>query len=292
MMITWQIIKRNMYQYFYDKTSIFFSLLSVLLLILVYTLFLGQLQISNIQEIVGDVEGISGMVNSWLIAGLVITSSITVPMSTMSDIVIDKEHKVFQDFYVAPIPRYSIVLAYILSSVIIGFLMAGLTFVLGFLYLGITSGTWLSILSIMSLLGVIIVSVILFSSFSFVILSFVKSTSSAGTVNTLIGTLVGFFAGIYVPFGAFSQTFQNIIQLNPAAQIVTLMRQILMKPYLDVVFFGAPEDVRQSYSEGYGIVIQIFGLELTTIHILLMSSLWIILLMILGVFRLKVYKEN
>lgn len=292
MKVTLQIVKRNMLNYFYDKSTIFFSFLSVLLLILVYTLFLAQLQIDGIKERVGDIEGISGMVNSWLIAGLVITSTVTVPMATMSDVVTDRERKVFQDFYVAPIPRYSIVLAYIISSILIGLLMAFVTLLLGILYLGISSGIWLSLISIFSLFGVILLSVSLFSAFSFVVLSFVKTTSAAGTINTLVGTLIGFFAGIYVPFGAFSESFQNVMQLNPAAQIVTLLRQIITRPFLDIVFNGAPIEYRLEYENLYGISITLFNREFSSLMIVLFGIAWIILFSLIGVLRLKTYKES
>lgn len=292
MNITYQIVKRNMYNYFYDKTTIFFSLLSVLLLVLVYTLFLGRLQVDNIIDLVGEIDGIDGMVNSWLIAGLVVTSSVTVPMATMSDIVSDREQKVFQDFYVAPIPRYSIVLAYVISAIIIGFLMASITFILGFLYLGISSSIWLPLSAFIVMFVLILLSVTLFSAFSFVVLSFVKTTSAAGTINTLIGTLIGFFAGIYVPFGAFSKSFQNVMQLNPAAQIVSLMRQVLTTPYLDIVFLGAPPNYRLDYERVYGIQIELFDMQLSSFMIGLFGLLWTLLFLVIGILRLKAYKAS
>ena len=287
-----QLVKRNMINYFYDKTSIFFSMLSVLLLILVYVLFLGQLQVNTVIEQVGDIEGIDGLINSWLVAGLIVTSTVTVPMATMSDIVTDRENKTFQDFYVAPIKRSSIVFAYLTSAVIIGVMMASLTFLLGLLYIGITSGIWISLVSIVQMLLVIILASTLFASLSFVVLSFVKTTSAAGTINTLIGTMIGFFAGIYVPFGAFSSDIlRQILEINPAAQVVTLLRSILMAPYLDIVFDGAPLPVIEGYKEEYGVTTTFFGNSLSSFTIGLFIVIWIIIFISIGITRLKAYKE-
>lgn len=291
MRVTIAIVKRNMLNYFYDKTSIFFSMLSVLLLVVVYVFFLGQLQIDNIKDLVGDINGIEGLTLSWLVAGLVITSTVTVSMSTMSDIVLDRENKMFQDFYVAPINRRSIVFAYIISSIIITILMAFTTYTLGAIYIGLTSSIWIPIDGWLYMFLVIVMSSALFSSLSFVILSFVKTTSAAGTVNTLIGTLIGFFAGIYVPFGAFSESFQNIIQLNPAAQIVVLMRQIMTGPYVNQVFVGAPESAIIDYQRAYGISLNIYGNTITSFWIVVIGLIWIVGFIGLGVFRLKAYKE-
>ncbi|MGB0174781.1 MAG: ABC transporter permease [Acholeplasmataceae bacterium] len=291
MKVTFAIVKRNMLNYFYDKTSIFFSMLSVMILVLVYVFFLGQLQIDNIKDLVGEINGIDGLTLSWLVAGLVITSTVTVSMSTMSDIVLDRENKMFQDFYVAPIKRGSIVVAYIISSIMITILMAYLTFTLGSIYIGITSSIWIPFSGWMNMFLVIVLSSTLFASLSFVLLSFVKTASAAGTVNTLIGTLIGFFAGIYVPFGAFSQSFQNIIQLNPAAQIVVIMRQIMTRPYIGVVFDGAPQQAINDYESAYGIVLNVFGSELQVSWIILIGLGWITAFIALGLLRLRAYKE-
>ena len=292
MNVIYNLVKRNMINYFYDKTSIFFSMLSVFLLILVYVLFLGQLQVNTVIEEVGDIAGIEGLINSWLVTGLIVTSSVTVPMATMSDIVTDRENKVFQDFYVAPIKRSAIVFAYLISSVIIGVMMATLTFLLGMIYVGVTSGIWISVFSVFQMFVVIILSSTLFASLSFVVLSFVKTTSAAGTINTLIGTMIGFFAGIYVPFGAFSSAFlRQILEINPAAQVVTLLRSIMMTPYLDIVFDGAPLSSLEGYKEAYGITTTFFGNSISGLTIGLFIVGWIIIFITVGITRLNAYKE-
>ena len=292
MNVIYNLVKRNMINYFYDKTSIFFSMLSVFLLILVYVLFLGQLQVNTVIEEVGDIDGISGLINSWLVAGLIVTSSVTVPMATMSDIVSDRENKVFQDFYIAPIKRSAIVFAYLISSVIIGVMMATLTFLLGMIYVGISSSIWISVFSIFQMFIVIILSSTLFASLSFVVLSFVKTTSAAGTINTLIGTMIGFFAGIYVPFGAFnSALLRQILEVNPAAQVVTLLRSIMMTPYLEIVFEGAPVSSLEGYKEAYGVTTTFFGNSISGVTIGLFIIGWIIIFITIGITRLKSYKE-
>ena len=292
MNVIYNLVKRNMINYFYDKTSIFFSMLSVFILILVYVLFLGQLQVNTVIEEVGDIDGISGLINSWLVAGLIVTSSVTVPMATMSDIVSDRENKVFQDFYIAPIKRSAIVFAYLISSVIIGVMMATLTFLLGMIYVGISTGIWISVFSIFQMFIVIILSSTLFASLSFVVLSFVKTTSAAGTINTLIGTMIGFFAGIYVPFGAFnSALLRQILEVNPAAQVVTLLRSIMMTPYLEIVFEGAPFSSLDGYKEAYGVTTTFFGNSISGFTIGLFIIGWIIIFITIGITRLKSYKE-
>ena len=90
-------------------------------MIVVYGLFLSNLQVDRIQESVGEINGISWLVNSWLVAGLLTVSTFTVPLNILSNMVVDQEKNVFDDFYVAPIKRSSIVFGYALSAFIIDY---------------------------------------------------------------------------------------------------------------------------------------------------------------------------
>ena len=144
MKATLNIIKRNILNYIYDPGSVFFSFLSVFILIVVYGLFLSNLQVDRIQESVGEINGISWLVNSWLVAGLLTVSTFTVPLNILSNMVVDLEKNVFDDFYVAPIKRSSIVFGYTLSAFIIGTIMTMLTFLLGEIVVIIQGGEWLS----------------------------------------------------------------------------------------------------------------------------------------------------
>jgi len=129
MKATATIVKRNLLNYIYDPSSVFFSFLSVFILIGVYGIFLGTFQVQEVENAVGTIPGVDWLVTSWLIAGLLTVSSFTVPLSILSNMVIDLEKRVFDDFLVAPIKRSSIVFGYAISAIIIGIIMTSLTFV-------------------------------------------------------------------------------------------------------------------------------------------------------------------
>ena len=89
------LTKRNMKVFLRDKTGVFFSLLSPLLVLLLFILFLGDLQIDSVK---GALER-SGVINlfdsnyskaiayNWLIAGVLGVSAITVSFSCLSVII-------------------------------------------------------------------------------------------------------------------------------------------------------------------------------------------------------------
>lgn len=285
------LVKRNLLNYFYDPTAVFFSFLSVFILVGVYTLFLGTLQVNDIQFSMGEIEGIRWLVNAWLIAGLLTVTSFTVPLSISSNMVSDLEKRVFDDFLVAPIKRSSIVLSYVLSAFLIGVLMTTLTFFVGQLFLVITGGEWLNIGAHFTMLGYIVLSNMIFSSVSFFIISFIKSTASVNAVNTIIGTLLGFLAGIYVPLAAFSENLGNILKLNPAAQMVVLFRETMMKAPLELVFEGAPESVQESYMNIYGVNLEIFNVIWSPWMIMAYGLSFGVFILFISIFRLNRYKK-
>jgi multidrug/hemolysin transport system permease protein len=285
------LIRRNLLNYFYDPSSVFFSFLSVLILVGVYTLFLGTLQVNDVQFSVGEIEGVRFMVNSWLIAGLLTVTSFTVPLTISSNMVSDLEKRIFDDFLVAPIKRSSIVFGYAISAFIIGVMMTTLTFILGQVFLILTGGTALSLASYGLVMGYILLSSAVFSALSFLMISFIKSTASVNAVNTIVGTLLGFLAGIYVPFAAFSDSVANVLKLNPAAQMVVLFRGVLMEPAMDLVFKNAPTGIQENYMRVYGVSLEIFEVS--------WPSWWTILYMVgfgvivlgISILRLNAFKR-
>lgn len=292
MRATLTIVKRNILNYIYDPSSVFFSFLSVFILVGVYAVFLGTFQAQAVQDAVGDIAGVNWLVNSWLIAGLLTVSSFTVPLSILSNMVIDLEKRVFDDFLVAPIKRASIVFGYLLSAILIGVIMTSLTFFLGELVIVLLSGgAWLTLLTHVQVLGWIILANFTLGALSFLIITFVKSTASVNAINTIIGTLIGFLAGIYVPFAAFSESVANVFKFNPAAHIVVGLRTLIMAPALDDVFAGAPDAIRTSYTENYGVVMEWFGMTLSQGAIVLYLSVLALLFLGLSILRLNAFKR-
>ena len=103
-----KIAKRNILLFFRDKAAVFFSLLSVLIIIGLYVLFLGDLLRQGMDHFGDKARFIS---DSWIMAGVVGAASITTAMGSYATIVSDKESKKIKDFYSSPIERRDIVLA-------------------------------------------------------------------------------------------------------------------------------------------------------------------------------------
>ena len=85
------LIKRNLKLFFRDRTSVFFSLLAVFIIIGLYVLFLGNMMAKNFKELLGDNARFA--VDSWVMAGLLSVTSITTTMGALGTMLRIKQRK-------------------------------------------------------------------------------------------------------------------------------------------------------------------------------------------------------
>jgi multidrug/hemolysin transport system permease protein len=221
-----QLVKRNLKLYFRDKVSVFFSLLGVFVILGLYVLFLGEMMTAQMNRITGMDS--ANLMTSWIIAGVVSVTTITTCNGAFGIMVEDRALKKLRDFKVSPIKRWQLVLSYILSSMIIGFIMSVLTLVLGEIYIYVNGGLTLSFPALLEVLGLIILSIFSASSLIFFVISFMKSQNAFGTASTIIGTLIGFLTGIYIPIGNLPSGVQTLIKIFPLSHSGVLIRQVMM----------------------------------------------------------------
>lgn len=98
-MMIWNIAVRNLKLFFRDKSSVFFSLLAVFVIIGLYVLFLGNMITSGLQWLG---EGARFIMDSWIMAGLLAVTSLTTTMGAFGVMIEDRTKKVMKDFTASP----------------------------------------------------------------------------------------------------------------------------------------------------------------------------------------------
>src|SRR5680860_877770 len=161
------LVKRNLKMFFRDKTSVFFSLLSVFIIIGLYILFLGNLVSGGLKELLGDSARFT--TDSWIMAGLLSVTSITTTMGAFGIMVEDNTKKIIKDFSSAPLKRSQLVGGYIASSFIIGMLMTVAALIVAEIYIFSGGGKFLELMQVIKLLGLMILSVFTSSAMVFFI---------------------------------------------------------------------------------------------------------------------------
>ncbi|MDD4184228.1 MAG: ABC transporter permease [Candidatus Izemoplasmatales bacterium] len=228
------LIKRNLRIFFRDKASVFFSLLGVIIIIGLYVLFLGDMIQSGVSSIPAIGDSSRFMMDSWIMAGVVAAASITTCMGAFGIMIDDNVNHIIKDFKVAPIKNWQMVLGYIVSSILIGLVMSLITFVLAEVYIVVYGGELLSFIAIVKMLGLIILSVSSSSALVFFIVSLIKSQNAFGTASTILGTMIGFLTGIYIPIGSLPKAVQTVIKVFPVSHAAVLLRQTMMNEVVDL----------------------------------------------------------
>ena len=84
------IAKRNVLLFFRDKTAVFFSLLSSIIVIVLYALFMGKMLLGEFPE------SMKFTINSWLIAGLIAISAFTGPLSAYDLMIAIRNYNIYK----------------------------------------------------------------------------------------------------------------------------------------------------------------------------------------------------
>lgn len=261
---------RNLKRYSRDKGALFFSFLSVFIVVGLYVFFLADMQINMIKTAIGDVEYVDQVICTWILGGVLCIPAVSVPLILLTFKVEDVVEGVQDDLYVTPVKRTHIMFGYVLAALAAGLVMTFLTLVLGELYIFLKGGTLLSLSAALKVMGIITLTILAFSGLSFFVVQPLKSTSSVMVVNTILNTLIGFLAGLYVPIGFLSEGIGNVIKWFPLAHAAALLRQIIMEGAMEQAFQSAPAEAVTALRADYGVDIVIGGHLFSTAEMLLM----------------------
>lgn len=248
---------RNLLLYFRDPLGVFFSLLGALIVFLLYTLFLGNLQLTSIGEAIPGASDtqLRGFVDAWMFAGIVALSTMTTPLGALGTFVEDAATGRFRDFLVAPIRRGQLVLGYLIAAFIVGVVMTLVVFLVALTYLWAAVGVTLEVAEIARSLGWIVLSVAGFASLWAFVVSFLRTSGAFSALSTIVGTVSGFVAGAYIAVGLFPDAVRQAVSSLPFAQSAMLLRrEFTAQPLATLAGDGPAAEELRAY---YGITLEV-----------------------------------
>lgn len=262
-----QLVKRNLLMYLRDKGVIFFSLLSMLVVLVLMIFFLGDININALTDALAMLPGRNAaedeanaflLVLAWTIGGIVPINSVMVTLSSYSSMIKDKNSKRSDAIYTSPVKRGVIALAYITSTCMSAMIICILTFTVAEFYFVFRGAHFLSALSHLKIFSMIIVSSFSYSAIMYLFATLVKTESAWSGFGTVIGALVGFFGGVYLPIGQLSPVLQNVVKCTPVIYSTVMFRNIICEDMMNVLFEGVPSEISSVYGETMGINISLF----------------------------------
>ena len=259
------LTKRNCRVFLRDKAAVFFSFLSMLIILGLMVVFLGKMNSDELisvlaeyggeRDTVQDQENATYLIQLWTLAGILVVNSVTVTLTVMGTMVQDETRKRIMAFYVTSVNRIKLSLGYNLSSWLVGTGMCIITLAVGELYFVLQGHGLLAAVELLKLAGIIALSVFTFSALGYLLALFVHSDSAWSGILTIIGTLVGFAGGIYLPLSSLSETVQTVLKCIPVLHGAAMMREVCTAQAIRETFDGLPEAVVDVFKERMGITL-------------------------------------
>ena len=264
MRVVLTLTSRNLRLFFRDRLNVFFSLLGALIVFLLYTLFLAELQTSSIASAFpqADEDAVRAFVDSWMFGGIVAMTSITTSLGALGVFVEDAATGRFRDFLVSPIRRGQLVLGYLVSTVIVALAMTLLVFAVSLAYLFFVDGVALGAGAIAGTLGWIALACLAFAALWAFVVTFVRTTGAFSGLATIVGTVIGFLAGAFIAVGLFPEAVRNVVNSLPFGQAAMLMRRGFTADTLSDLVGGRQEAI-DALSEYYGVTAFVGEWEVT-----------------------------
>lgn len=240
------LLKRNFILYFRNRSGVFFSLLGALISFLLYIIFLQK----NLTDAWPQLPDNTKLLNNWLMGGTLAVTGITTSFTALTQMVQDRENQVDQDLFLTDLGSWGLQVSYLISSIIISFVMQVFMFAVMSLYFKespvISHLPEITLIMLLSSLLSSVVNILLIYRF--------QSVDSLGKLATIVGTASGFLVGTYIPIGVLPEFAQFFMKCTPATYIASLYRQVLMKEWLETAFSGN-NSLLQEFQEKMGIQI-------------------------------------
>ncbi|WP_026497982.1 ABC transporter permease [Butyrivibrio sp. WCD2001] len=227
------LTKRNMMVFFNDKGAIFFSMLTPIIILALYLLFLKNTFVSSLE---GAAAGLSNFisaadvdqfVNGLLLTGIISTALLTIPYNALEIIVKDREDKVDLDMISTPVKRWEIILSYFLAAVTAAFLQTMIVLACGIGILAVNGSMYLVASDIVKLVGVIFLGTVSSTAIFMLFMMFFRNMGTCSAFMGILSAVSGFVIGAYIPLSEFNKTIQNVCNLVPATGISILIRNYL-----------------------------------------------------------------
>jgi multidrug/hemolysin transport system permease protein len=276
-------VKRNTKLFFKDKGLFFTSLLTPLILLVLYATFLANVYTDSFNSIflavnlTVDEKILNGLVGGQLMSSLLAVSCVTVSFCSNMLMVQDKVAGANKDLLITPVKRHTIAMAYYVSTTISTLIICLLALVASLIYVS-AIGWYLTLSDILLLLLDIFLLVTFGTALSSVINFFLSSQGQISAVGSIVSSCYGFICGAYMPLSSFSNGLRNAIMFLPGTYGTSLIRNHSVRGALEALAKTAPEQVVKGVKDAIDCNLYFFDTQVETWVMYLVTVVTIVVL--------------
>lgn len=229
------LTKRNCLLFLRSRATVFFSLLSSIILIALYFLFIAKSYVQGFKEIEGlflTSKQLNSLIYAQMIVGVLVVNSVSLSTGMFTIMATDFESRKTDAFLLTKIKPIKLLTSFLIASMLVSFSLNLLMWIISVLIIGLTTGVWLGFGAVMAVVGVLILTTFVSCAIMLFFTTIVKSSNAIGVINGFLGTLLGFLCGIYMPFSMMGKGTKSIGSLLPFTHLTVLLKNIVLNNLL------------------------------------------------------------
>lgn len=263
------MIRRNSKLFFKDKGMFFTSIITPLILLVLYTTFLGKIYRDSFAMSLPagfslPDELLDGAVGGQLLSSLLAVCCVTVAFCSNMLMVQDKANGSRADLTVSPVKSSTLALGYyistLISTLIICIVATGATFI----YLA-SVGWYMSPSDILLIFLDIFLLVMFGTALSSIINFFLSTQGQISAVGSIVSAGYGFICGAYMPISQFSEGLQRVISFLPGTYGTSLIRNHAMRGvFAEMESLGIPAEAVEAVKDSIDCNLYFFEEQVST----------------------------
>ena len=263
------LIRRNTKLYFKDKGMFFSSLITPVILLVLYVTFLKKVfddsfrsALTEAGAVISD-SVINGVVGGQLVSSLLAVSCVTVAFCSNLLMIKDKTSGARHDLTITPVRPATMAMGYymasLLSTLIVTLTAAAVC--LGYLA---WAGWYLTAGDVAALLLDVLLLTMFGTALSSCINFWLTTDGQASAVGTIVSAGYGFICGAYMPMSNFGEGLQKVLSFLPGTYGTSLLRNHTMGgAFAEMERLGFPDQVVEAIRSSVDCNLFFFGHQVT-----------------------------
>ena len=248
------LIKRDTKLFFKDKGMFFTSLITPIILLVLYATFLANVYRDSFTGAIPaafpvDDGLIDGCVGGQLFSSLLAVSCITVAFCSNMLMVQDKVNGTRNDLTITPVKSWALAMGYYLSTLITTLIICYVAMGVCFIYIKITGWYMTASDVLMIMLDIFLLS-LFGTALSSIINLFLFTQGQISAVGTVVSAGYGFICGAYMPISQFSEGLQKVLSFLPGTYGTSLLRNHALRGVFEEMGdVGFPDEVVEAIKD-------------------------------------------
>lgn len=275
------LVKRNTKLYFKDKGMFFSSLITPIILLVLYAAFLKSVYDDSFRSALAAAgvtisdSVINACVGGQLISSILAVSCITVAFCSNLLMIKDKTSGARHDLTISPISFGTLGLSYYLSTLLSTLIISvtALAVCLGYLA---AVGWFMTAGDVLLMLLDVFLLTMFGTALSSCVNFFLSTDGQASAVGTIVSAGYGFICGAYMPMSSFGAGLQKVLSFLPGTYGTSLIRNHAMQgSFAEMEHLGFPAEVISAIRDSVDCNLYFFGdkVGITTMYLVLCTSI-------------------